>query len=72
MLIDLVKLWGYEQCEIKGAICYTKPYNNFITIVIHKSCVFVSNKVVFRQKDDIENEMKALKQGKYELSQVKY
>lgn len=68
---DLITNWGYKQVDIKGTICYTKEYDKFITIIIHKSCVFVSNKVIFRQKEDCQNEIKALKQGKYELSQVK-
>lgn len=68
---ELVKMWGYKQTTIKGAICYTKEYDKYITIVIHKACVFVSNRVVLRQKEDCQNELKALKQGKYELSQVK-
>lgn len=67
---QLVKLWGYRKTDIKGAICYVRDYDKYITIVIHKSSVFVSNKVVLRQKDDCENELKALKIGKYELSQV--
>ena len=49
---ELVKMWGYKQTTIKGAICYTKEYDKYITIVIHKACVFVSNRVVLRQKED--------------------
>lgn len=68
---ELITQWGYRKETIKGAICYVKDYDKFIKIVIFKSCVLVSNKCVLRQKEDCENELKALKQGKYELSQVK-
>ena len=71
MLSDLVE-WGYKQGELLGAICYFKEYDKTITIVIHKSCVFVQNKLVLRQEEDLKKEKLALKQGRYELSQVKF